>query len=81
MTNKTYPQTRYILYLLIPELIILIPIRIVGIVALFISNSCLRLIRLLDKMFPCPYVQTMVEFDQLTSREQKIVKEIDRLHG
>lgn len=74
--SKLYPHTQYIWYRIIPRLVILLPIKIVGGIAEITAGICEALFEAFDEhLLPIPYKVTMVEFDKLSKREQKSVKQ------
>jgi hypothetical protein len=76
MTEKRYPHTRYIWHLFFLRLVILGPVSITKFIAECIESAINAVYEFLQEILPVPYVQTRVEWDKLTTREQERVERL-----
>ena len=76
MTEKRYLHTRYIWHLFFLRLVILGPVSITKFIAECIESAINAVYEVLQEILPVPYVQTRVEWDKLTPREQKQVEQL-----
>ena len=74
MTEKRYLHTRYIWHLFFLRLVILGPVSITKFIAECIESAINAVYEVLQEILPVPYVQTRVEWDKLTPREQKSIE-------
>ena len=74
MTEKRYLHTRYKWHLFAVRLVILGPVSITKFIAECIESAVNAVYDVLQEILPVPYVQTRVEWDKLTPREQKSIE-------
>ncbi len=78
---KTYRHIKYIPHLYVLRLVVVAPFALAWYISNFVAEKLEKFSDTLDAALPKAYTEEMVEWDQLSPREQKGYKEIARARG